>query len=62
MTRRFLRALTNEASRPFVGGGHFAYHYSHGKLSSDSIFREILRRGLFPGEARYLDLGCRVPA
>ena len=58
MTQRFLRALINEASRPFAGGGHFAYHYSRGKLSSDSIFREILKRGLFPTNARYLDLGC----
>ena len=58
MTKRFLRTLLDEASRPFIGGGHFAYHYSRGKLSSDSIFREILKRGLFPAEARYLDLGC----
>ena len=54
----FLRTLLDEASRPFRGGGHFAYHYSRGKLSSDSIFREILKRGLLPAEARYLDLGC----
>ena len=58
MTKLFLRTLLDEASRPFQGGGHFAYHYSRGKLSSDSIFREILKRGLFPAEARYLDLGC----
>ena len=58
MTKRFLRTLLDEASRPFQGGGHFAYHYSRGKLSSDSIFREILKRGLFPAVARYLDLGC----
>ena len=54
----FLRTLLDEASRPFRGGGHFAYHYSRGKLSSDSIFREMLKRGLLPAEARYLDLGC----
>ena len=48
----FLRTLLDEASRPFRGGGHFAYHYSRGKLSSDSIFREILKRGLLPAEAR----------
>jgi len=58
MTRRFLNDLLDEASRPFRGGGHFAYHYARGKLSSDSIFREILRRGLLPAEGRYLDLGC----
>lgn len=58
MSRRFLKTLLDEASRPFRGHGHFAYHYARGKLSSDSIFREILKRGLFPAEARYLDLGC----
>jgi SAM-dependent methyltransferase len=58
MTRRFLNDLLDEASRPFRGGGHFAYHYARSKLSSDSIFREILRRGLLPAEGRYLDLGC----
>lgn len=56
--RSFLKALLDEASRPFRGGGHFAYHYARGKLSSDSIFREILRRGLLPPAGRYLDLGC----
>lgn len=55
---RFLPALLDEASRPFRGGGHFAYHYARGKLSSDCIFRELLRRGLFAGARRFLDLGC----
>ena len=58
MTQHFLRTLLDEASRPFRSGGRFAYHYARGKLSSDSIFREILRRGLLPAEGRYLDLGC----
>lgn len=57
-TRHFLRSLLDEASRPFRSGGHFAYHYARGKLSSDSIFRELLKRGIFPVEARFLDLGC----
>ena len=58
MTKRFLNQLLDEASRPFRPGGHFAYHYARGKLSSDSIFREILKRGLFTAPGRYLDLGC----
>jgi SAM-dependent methyltransferase len=57
-TSRFLRQLLDEASQPFRSGGHFAYHYARGKLSSDSIFRELLKRGIFPAEARFLDLGC----
>ena len=58
MTQRFLRRLLDDASRPFRAAGHFAYHYARGKLSSDCIFRELLRQGIFPAEARYLDLGC----
>jgi SAM-dependent methyltransferase len=55
--RSFARLL-DEASRPFRAGGHFAYHYSRGKLKSDCIFRELLRCGVFPKQARFLDLGC----
>jgi SAM-dependent methyltransferase len=58
MTRTFLKTLVDEASDPFRRGGHFAYHYARGKLSSDCIFRELLKRGIFPAEGRYLDLGC----
>jgi SAM-dependent methyltransferase len=58
MTQRFLNDLIDEASRPFRGASRFAYHYARAKLSSDSIFREMLRRGLFPATGRYLDLGC----
>ena len=58
MTRTFLKTLVDEASAPFRRGGHFAYHYARGKLSSDCIFRELLKRGIFPAEGRYLDLGC----
>ncbi|WP_153130242.1 class I SAM-dependent methyltransferase [Dechloromonas hortensis] len=58
MTSRFLPTLLDEASRPFRNGGHFAYHYARGKLSSDCIFRELLKRGIFPAEGRFLDLGC----
>jgi SAM-dependent methyltransferase len=58
MNSNFLHTLLDEASRPFHASGRFAYHYSRGKLSSDCIFREILKRGIFPAEARFLDLGC----
>ena len=58
MTSRFLQILLDDASRPFRSGGHFAYHYARGKLSSDCIFRQLLKRGIFPAEARFLDLGC----
>jgi SAM-dependent methyltransferase len=58
MTRAFLDTLVDDASRPFLKGGRFAYHFARGKLSSDCIFRELLQRGTFPAEGRYLDLGC----
>lgn len=58
MTSRFLKTLLDDASRPFRSGGHFAYHYARGKLSSDAIFRELLKRGIFPTEGHFLDLGC----
>lgn len=58
MTQRFLHTLLDDASRPFRAGGRFAYHYARGKLASDCIFRELLRRGVFPAAGRYLDLGC----
>jgi SAM-dependent methyltransferase len=58
MTEQFLARLLDEASRPYRAAGRFAYHFSRGKLSSDCIFREFLRRGVFPTQARFLDLGC----
>ena len=58
MTTLFLPTLLDDASRPFRSGGEFAYRYARGKLSSDCIFRELLKRGIFPAEGRYLDLGC----
>ena len=58
MNAQFQQILLDNASRPFRGSGRFSYHYSRGKLSSDCIFREVLKRGIFPAEARFLDLGC----
>lgn len=58
MKDTFLNRLLDEASAPFRSAGHFAYHFSRGKLSSDCIFRELLRRGVFPRSASFLDLGC----
>jgi SAM-dependent methyltransferase len=58
MHKTFLKTLLDEATLPFRRSDHFAYHYARGKLSADSIFRELLRRGIFPAEGRFLDLGC----
>lgn len=58
MSRQFVRTLVNEASHTFRASGPFAYHYARGKLGLDTIFHEVLRRGLLPEGGRYLDLGC----
>lgn len=58
MNQRFLPTLLDLASQPFRAGGRFAYHYARGKLGTDPIFREALRRGLFPAQGHFLDLGC----
>lgn len=58
MNKEFARTLLNQASDPFRKSGRFAYHYARGKLSSDPIFREILRRELLPAKGQFLDLGC----
>lgn len=58
MSTAFLHRLLDEATQGFRSGGPFAYHYARGKLGSDPIFREMLRRGLLPAGGHLLDLGC----
>lgn len=58
MSRQTVQALVNEASQTFRPSGRFAYHYARGKLGYDTIFHEMLRRGLLPEGGQYLDLGC----
>lgn len=58
MSRQSVQQLVHEASQTFRPSGHFAYHYARGKLGYDSIFHEMLRRGLLPEGGHYLDLGC----
>lgn len=58
MNQTFHDQLLNEATQRFRSGGHFAYHYARGKLGTDPIFREMLRRDLLPAGGRLLDLGC----
>jgi cyclopropane fatty-acyl-phospholipid synthase-like methyltransferase len=51
-------ALLDDASRPYLGAGRFAYHFARGKLGGDPAYRGILERGLLAERARILDLGC----
>lgn len=57
MSQRFVHELVDHASARFRAGGRFAYHYARGKLGYDTIFHDILRRGLLSGAPRVLDLG-----
>lgn len=52
------KRLVDQASGPYRAAGHFAYHFARGKLGTDPMFAEILRRGLFPHDADILDIGC----
>src|SRR5690606_2333032 len=57
MSQAFVQELVDHASQRFRAGGRFAYHYSRGKLGYDTIFHDILRRGLLSHTPRVLDLG-----
>ncbi|HYN78144.1 MAG TPA: class I SAM-dependent methyltransferase [Lamprocystis sp. (in: g-proteobacteria)] len=50
--------LIDQASEPYRAAGRFAYHFARGKLGRDPVFTAMLERGLFPDDARILDLGC----
>ncbi len=51
-------ALLDEASRPYLRAGRFAYHFARGKLGGDPAYRGILERGLLAERSCILDLGC----
>jgi SAM-dependent methyltransferase len=55
---RLRRRLIDHASEPYRAVGRFAYHFARGKLGGDPVFVAMLERGLFPDDARILDLGC----
>jgi SAM-dependent methyltransferase len=57
MSQAFVQELVDHASERFRAGGRFAYHYARGKLGYDTIFHDILRRGLLSHTPRVLDLG-----
>lgn len=57
MSQHFIQELVQHASERFRAGGPFAYHYARGKLGYDTIFHDILRRGLLKDTPRVLDLG-----
>ena len=58
MTDPAAERLVDAAARRYAPAGRFARYFARGKLGSDPVFKEILRRGLVPDGARVLDLGC----
>ena len=58
MTDPAAERLVDAAARRYAPAGRFARYFARGKLGSDPVFMEILRRGLVPDGARVLDLGC----
>lgn len=58
MSLSFYRSLVADASRCYPAGERYARHFASGKLGHDPVFRHLLERGLIPGGARVLDIGC----
>lgn len=57
-TRALRQRLLDQASEPYRSAGKFAFHFARHKLGMDPVFCAMLERGLFPDQARILDLGC----
>ncbi len=53
-----VRPLLDLASRPYLKGGRFAYHFARGKISGDPVFFALLKQGLIFEKSKILDLGC----
>ncbi|CAL62982.1 Conserved hypothetical protein, putative S-adenosyl-L-methionine-dependent methyltransferase [Herminiimonas arsenicoxydans] len=60
MSSEAIRQLLNTACNPYRQAGRFAWHFSHGKLSRDPVFKGMLELGLLPdgNEIKVLDIGC----
>lgn len=52
------KRIIDHASEHYRAAGKFAYHFARGKLRNDPVFVGMLEPGLFPINARILDLGC----
>ncbi|MFA5242796.1 MAG: class I SAM-dependent methyltransferase [Sulfuricella sp.] len=57
MSNPFVRALVNEAARPYKAVGHYSWHFARGKLGADPAFATLLEKGLIP-DGSVLDIGC----
>jgi SAM-dependent methyltransferase len=50
--------LHHNATAPYRGAGHFAWHFARGKLGRDPAFRSMLERGDLTARRRVVDIGC----
>jgi hypothetical protein len=57
-THTLRKRILDHTSEPYRAAGKFALHFARGKLGLDPVFLAMLERGLFPDNARILDLGC----
>jgi SAM-dependent methyltransferase len=60
MSSNTINQLLTIACRPYRQAGLFAWHFAHGKLGRDPVFKGILALGLLPkrDNIRVLDIGC----
>lgn len=57
MSNSFVRALIDEAARPYKTVGRYSWHFARGKLGTDPAFATLLEKGLIP-DGKVLDIGC----
>ena len=51
-------ALIEAAVDRYLESGIFAWEFANGKIRTDPVYLEVLRKGLLPAEGTLLDLGC----
>jgi len=51
-------ALIETAVDLYLASGIFAWEFANGKIRTDPVYLEVLRKGLLPAEGTLLDLGC----
>lgn len=52
------RRLIEATATRYRAAGPYAFHYTREKLRRDPLYFSLLEHGLFPDQARVLDLGC----
>ena len=52
------RSVLQGASAPYRAASRWAYHWAHGKLAHDPVFRHLLESGALRAGPRVVDIGC----